>query len=112
MADYPTLPQYTGSSEKNVDPLIISRSRSGAVKARMLQGSVKREFKVMHVRLTAAEKSTLDTFLFVTKRGIPFTFAWNHEPGTVYTVVLAAPNGLEWVSVGPYWSVTVPLAEA
>ena len=112
MADYPSYPQEVGSSERVIDPIIISRSRSGAAKSRFLQSSIKKEFTVVHKWLTTSDKDALLTFLYVTKRGLTFTFCWNHATGTVYTVLLDEQRGLQINSDGDRWNVTVNLAEA
>lgn len=104
--------QYDDSTESIVDPMIIDRSRSGAVKARILQSSTKRSFRVSHRMLTSTQKAQLIAFLYSAKRGTSFKFGWNHEATPdQYTVLLNAPDGLEWKSSGVYWDVMVPLVE-
>lgn len=112
MADYPTYSQEAGSSEGVRDDVAISYARSGAVKARLLQSASKRTFRVVHKYLTDAQKASLITFLFTTKRNLTFTFAWNSSPGTTYTVVLANQGPLQFQSNGVYWETTVQLEEA
>lgn len=112
MAAYPSsLPQATSSREEWVDPLLVSYSRAGGVKARRLQGAKKRVFVVEHKFLTNTQKTTLETF-YDTNRAITLTFAWNDVPGTTYTVVFADEPGLSFSrEPGNYWNVTVKLAE-
>lgn len=112
MAAYPSsLPQAAGSSEEWVDPIELSYSRAGSVKARRLQSAKKRAFVVEHSFLTEAQRSTLESF-YDTNRSIALTFAWNDAPGTTYNVIFSDASGLTFKRVaGNYYDVTVRLAE-
>lgn len=111
MANYPTLPQSTGSREEWIDPAIVEYSRAGGAKIRRLQGAKKRAFIVEHRFLTNTQKTTLETF-YDTNRAISLTFAWADAPGTTYTVVFADQGELAFSrEPGNYWNVTVRLAE-
>lgn len=112
MAAYPSsLPQAASSREEWVDPLQVSYSRAGGVKARRLQSAKKRIFIVDHRYLTDAQKGTLETF-YDANRTVSLTFAWNDTPGTTYAVLFADEPGLSFSrEPGNYWNVTVKLAE-
>lgn len=112
MASYPSsIGQDRTSQEIIRDPVQVSYSRSGAVKARRLQPAKKRSFIVEHKNLTTSERNTLQTF-FDTNRAVSLTFAWNDDLGTTYTVVFSDPQGLVWRRPWPtLWDVTVRLDE-
>lgn len=112
MAAYPSsLPQAASSREEWVDPLLVSYTRAGGVKARRLQSAKKRVFYVDHKFLTDAQKTTLESF-YDSNRTVSLTFAWNDVPGTTYSVVFADEPGLSFTRVaGNYYDVTVKLAE-
>lgn len=112
MASYPSsFIQDQSSREEWRDPMIVRYSRAGTVKARRLQEAKTRVFIVEHKNLTTAQRDTLETF-YDTNRAITLSFAWNFDPGTVYTVIFADPKGLSFKHTGNgHWNVSVELAE-
>ena len=90
MANYPTL-VVSELSERAVDDILMSRARSGGPKARRLFTGKKREFKVSHKDLTAAQRTTLESF-FDTNRALTFNFT-HPSTGVVYVVIFAGDGG-------------------
>lgn len=112
MPSYPaSLPQSAESTEEWSDPLLISYSRAGSVKARRLQGAKKRVFTIRHKNLTATQVASLETF-YNANRSSAFDFAWNDSPATTYSVIFADDRGLQLSRVaGNYYDVSVKMAE-
>lgn len=109
MADYPTtLPIDRSTTEMWADTRLVSRSRSGAVKARLLAGSKKRVFEVRHRYLSATLRDSLETF-YDANRNVSFNFA---ILGDTYTVIFGDKDGLKFEPAGGnQWSTTVTLLE-
>ncbi len=112
MADFPSsLAQGIESEEYWIDPLIVSRARGGGLKGRRLQSAKKRGFTVRLNKLTASERSTLETF-YDTNRALTFRFAWNDAPSTFYTVSFADRDAITWQrAANDYWDATVRMEE-
>ena len=112
MPSYPSsLPQAADSTEEWSDPLLVSYSRAGGVKARRLQGAKKRIFTVRHELLTPAQVASLETF-YDANRTAAFDFAWNDSQASTFSVVFADNQGLQFSRrAGNYYAVTVRLAE-
>ena len=113
MADFPSsLGQGLDSKEIWIDPVLVSRARGGGFKGRRLQSGKKRGFEVILRKLTAAERTTFETF-YDTNRALTFNFAWNDALGTVYVVAFANRDAISWQRVSPLlWDATVQLEEA
>lgn len=113
MADFPsTLGQGLDSKEIWIDPILGGRARGGGFKGRRLQAVKKRGFEVILRKLTAAERTTFETF-YDTNRALTLNYSWNDAPGTVYVVAFANRDGISWQRVSPLlWDATVLLEEA
>lgn len=108
MADYPTIAtDVTGTQESWVDEVLISRARSGSVKARRVASGKKRMWRLAYRFLSSSEKATLESF-YDTNRATTFTFTWN---GTPYTVIFGeGPIAFDALKAG-LWSASVTLVQ-
>jgi len=103
MATYPTLPTAVGSDPEFISMSDIDRAEDGTARVRSY-GTDKAKFKVVHSYLTAAQKSTLDSF-YTTNRLLPFDYtspadavsrscvfagapSYKQEPATYYTATV------------------------
>lgn len=109
MANYPTSLAIDGTTKEEwFDERSISRSRSGSVKARVLQSTKKRGWRVVHKYLSAAQKTTFQTF-YDTNRALTFTFALL---GNNYTVIFGDEKSISWEpQKGGQWNLVVLLLE-
>lgn len=109
MAAYPTLPTQRGSDpEPARGGLDIDRAEDGTARGRSWWAADKCQFKLVHPRLTAAERSTLDTF-YAANRLVPFDYT-SLSDGVTRTCIFAAapaPKG----EAGGRWTMTVELVE-
>lgn len=107
MANYPTtLPLCEGSTEKWVDPFLLSRARDNSVKGRRTGTAKKKAFQVVHTRISQALKDSFETF-YDANRSVTLTFAW--IDGTSHTVIFS-DSEIEWVpEKNALWSVKLLL---
>lgn len=95
------------STEEWTDAVLISRSRSGSVKARRVATTKKRTFKIAHEFLTATDKATLESF-YDANRSATFTFT---ILGASYTCIFG-DSAIQWEALSfNLWTATVLLLE-
>jgi hypothetical protein len=121
MANFPTLTQgpnieeYT--EEQAFDPVIRSEFESGAHLTRPRFSATKKKWHIIYDNLTAADKSSLDTFQGTTV-AYADSFTWaNTEDGSNYTVVFGSPIKYKLNPVSPgapkkTWKAEFDLIEA
>ena len=93
--------QSPASTEVWLDPILISRSASGALKGRRLQTTKSRAFKLKFEMMTPAQRTALEGF-YDDNRNIPFTFRWSGD-GADYSVQFTSE--ITWSSAGTTWTV-------
>lgn len=110
MADYPALLiDQSGFKEIWQDEVLLSRSRAGGVRGRLLSTGRKLEWDVPHRFLTAAEKDAFEAF-YDANRALVFNFTPLTTP---YEAKFGDPLGLDWrPEEEDRWSVTVRILEA
>lgn len=92
MANYPSLKIEAPMDESWVDDTMVSRAISGAPKARRLFETKKRQFKLLHKDISAADVLTLETF-YDTNRNLVLVF---QHPITLinYDVIFGDTSGI------------------
>lgn len=110
MAAYPTFAcgQSLGSTETILDDIVVDRASNGVPRLRAFYTATKKQFSVLHERITPAEKATLDAF-YQTNRLLSFTFVWAGD-GVTYTCRFTAPptrNPIE----GVFWEATCEMIQ-
>lgn len=88
MASYPDIPAMVGTKESNVDPLLISRSRSNRIKARRVGLRSKKQFNLLHRNVTDAQRLTLEAF-YSDNRSEEFDYTYK---GVTYTCIYGDPS--------------------
>jgi hypothetical protein len=108
VASYPAFLPWKGSDEQWADPILVSRARSGGVRARRLATEKKKVFKLVHGGLTTADKATFETF-YDTNRALTFVFTWSGD-GNDYTCIFGAE--IKWTPTNTFtWNAEVLLLE-
>lgn len=104
MATYPTLPTNYGSDFASANALVIDRAEDGTGRARSF-GADKGKAEVVHPRLSADDKATLDAF-YSANRLLPYDYTsptdnvlraclfagpidWKREPGDRWTATVS-----------------------
>lgn len=110
MAAYPTFGQSRDSAETSLDDLQIDRASNGVPRGRAMYTAIKKTFSVVHPRLSASDKTTLDAF-YATNRLLQFTFVWAAD-GATYTCIFASPPPTYKSLPGGRWAATVQMVQA
>ena len=97
------------SGETWPDKRLISIARDGTPKERLLATAKGRSFRLTHIGLTAADKSSFETF-YDANRGGTITLTWF---GTAFTVMFADENAIEWKPMdASLWQLTLNFLKA
>jgi hypothetical protein len=107
MATYPDLMTAYQSDPEPINSISIDRAEDGTARGRAY-GDDKVKIKVVHPRLTSANKSTLVTF-YGTNRLLEFTFA-SKTDGVSYTCIFSKAPRYER-HPGSYWTATVEMEQ-
>lgn len=108
MANYPSFRQLEDSEENILSGLVMRRASNGAARGRSMYSGKKRSFVIKHI-LTAAEKSTLETF-YDTNIALTFTFVWTGD--SVSRTCLFTQDAPKFIPLSGYlWRAEVPMEE-
>lgn len=104
---YPDLPTAYGSDPDPLAMTKIDRADDGSARGRAL-GSDKVRFKLVHPRLSAADKATLDAY-YAANRLLEFDYVSKTDGNTYTCIFVKAPR--PEVHPGSRWTMTVELEE-
>lgn len=111
MADYPSIEIDTqGSKESWMDQRLVTRTRAGGPKVRLLGEAKKRAFMISHRGIADSDKATLEAFYDANRDSDGFNLTWF---GIVYTVIFGDEKGIDFTPLsGSQWDAALTLLEA